>query len=407
MPGIERFSSRWAIILAGLGMAVGTGNLWRFPARRGPVGAFTALVGRSSAWMGGFVVVTAVMIMFYYSVVTGWALKYASLTGLSGIPSDPEGYWNLYSVSVWQPVMFHILAVSIGVLIVGRGVVSGIERANRVLIPFLFGLLLLAVMRAISLDGAGLGLSFLFKSDLSALLNYRTWLEALTQSAWSTGAGWGLILSYAVYVKRQDDVVTSSVAIGIGNNTASLLAAMAILPTVFAILPQGPAEEVLAAGNVGMTFIWIPQLFGQVSGGQWLLPCFFLALFFAALSSLIAMIELASRVFMDLGVSRGLFISVAVTRYGPSRFRNDFLKESVDIGPSFDWMIRRFIPLQFVVMFGWWMYQAVVVYDPEGWWNPFRTYSLGTCLAQWGLVLLILVVFNSKLAAASVSVAKT
>ena len=301
-------------------------------------------------------------------------------------------------------------------------------------------------MRAISLDGAGLGLSFLFKSDLSALLNYRTWLEALTQSAWSTGAGWGLILSYAVYVKRQDDVVTSSVAIGIGNNTASLLAAMAILPTVFAILPQGPAEEVLAAGNVGMTFIWIPQLFGQVSGGQWLLPCFFLALFFAALSSLIAMIELASRVFMDLGVSRrkavaivgaatcvcgipsavspavfenqdwvwglalmisGLFISVAVTRYGPSRVRNDFLKESVDIGPSFDWMIRRFIPLQFVVMFGWWIYQAVVVYDPEGWWNPFRTYSLGTCLAQWGLVLLILAVFNSKLAAASVSVAKT
>ena len=193
MPGIERFSSRWAIILAGLGMAVGTGNLWRFPrvaaqnggaaflipwliflltwslplliaefglgrgARRGPVGAFTALVGRSAAWMGGFVVVTAVMIMFYYSVVTGWALKYASLTGLSGIPSDPESYWNLYSVSVWQPVMFHILAVSIGVLIVGRGVVSGIERANRVLIPFLFGLLVVAVMRAISLDGAGLG----------------------------------------------------------------------------------------------------------------------------------------------------------------------------------------------------------------------------------------------------------
>ena len=482
MPRIERFSSRWAIVLAGLGMAVGTGNLWRFPrvaaqnggaaflipwliflltwslplliaefglgrgARRGPVGAFTALVGRTSAWMGGFVVVTAVMIMFYYSVVTGWALKYAFLTGLSGIPIDPESYWNLYSVSIWQPVMFHVLAVSIGVLIVGRGVVSGIERANRVLIPLLFGLLVLAVTRAISLEGAGLGLSFLFKPDLSALLNYRTWLEALTQSAWSTGAGWGLILSYAVYVKRQEDVVTSSVAIGIGNNTASLLAAMAILPTVFAILPQGPAEEVLAAGNVGMTFVWIPQLFGQVSGGQWLLPCFFLALFFAALSSLIAMIELASRVFMDFGFSRrkavvivgaatcvcgipsavspavfenqdwvwglalmisGLFISAAVNRYGAARFRAEFLKGSLDIGPSFDWVIRYFIPLQFVVMFGWWMYQAVVVYDPEAWWNPIRTYSLGTCLAQWGLVLLILIIFNSKLAAASVSAAKT
>ena len=259
------------------------------------------------------------------------------------------------------------------------------------------------------------------------------------------GAGWGLILSYAVYVKRHEDVVTSSVAIGFGNNTASLLAAMAILPTVFAILPRGPAEDVLAAGNLGMTFIWIPQLFGQVAGGNWLLPCFFLALFFAALSSLIAMLELASRVLIDLGCSRrkavsivglatclcgipsavspvvfenqdwvwglalmisGLFVSVAVSRYGPSRFRANFLKGSLDIGPSFDWVMRYLIPLQFVVMFGWWMYQAVAVYDPVAWWNPLRTYSLATCLVQWGLALLILVIFNSRLAAASVSEAK-
>ncbi len=478
MAGLERFSSRWAIILAGLGMAVGTGNLWRFPrvaaqnggaaflipwliflftwslplliaefglgrgARRGPVGAFAVLVGRRFAWMGGFVVMTAVMIMFYYSVVTGWALKYFFLMGFSGSPIDAENYWRVYSVSIWQPVLFHVLAVSIGVAIVARGVTNGIEKANRVLIPLLFVLLVLSVARAVTLDGAELGLSFLFKPELGALLNYRTWLEALTQSAWSTGAGWGLILSYAVYIKREEDVVASSVAIGFGNNTASLLAAMAILPTIFAVLPPSNAEGVLATGNLGMTFIWIPQLFGQVVGGQWLLPCFFLALFFAALSSLIAMIELASRLFMDFGLSRrsavlivglatclfgipsavspsvfenqdwvwglglmisGMFISVAVTRYGPSRFRMDFLKGSPDIGPSFDWIMRYLIPVQFVLMFGWWMYQAVTVYDPESWWNPLRTNSLGTCLVQWGIVLLFLGVFNSRLAAASVS----
>ena len=132
----ETFSSRWAIIIAGLGMPFGTGNLWRFPriaaqnggaaflipwmlflviwslplmiaefglgrgARRGPIGAFASLVWRRYAWMGGFVVVTTIMIMFYYSVVTGWTLKYfvASING--GLSGDSAAYWEAYSTSV-------------------------------------------------------------------------------------------------------------------------------------------------------------------------------------------------------------------------------------------------------------------------------------------------------------------
>ena len=336
----ETFSSRGAIIVAGLGMAVGTGNLWRFPriaaqnggavflipwmlflvawslplliaefglgrgARRGPVGTFVSLVGEKYAWMGGFVAVTTIMIMFYYSVVTGWMLKYFVASVTAGAPRDPEAYWAAYSTSVWQPIMFHVLAVLAGITIVARRVVSGIERANKLLIPALFVLLLVAVVRSVTLEGADQGLAFLFRPDLSALLNYRTWLEALTQSAWSTGAGWGLILTYAVYVKRDEDVVVSSAAIGLGNNTASLLAGMAILPTAFAILSTSDALEAMAAGNTGLTFIWIPQLFAQVPAGAFILPVFFLALFCAALSSLIAMIELASRVLIDAGSSR-------------------------------------------------------------------------------------------------------
>ena len=477
----ETFSSRGAIIVAGLGMAVGTGNLWRFPriaaqnggavflipwmlflvawslplliaefglgrgARRGPIGTFVSLVGEKYAWMGGFVAVTTIMIMFYYSVVTGWTLKYFVASVTAGAPRDPEAYWAAYSTSVWQPIMFHVLAVLAGITIVARGVVSGIERANKLLIPALFVLLLVAVVRSVTLEGADQGLAFLFRPDLSALLNYRTWLEALTQSAWSTGAGWGLILTYAVYVKRDEDVVVSSAAIGLGNNTASLLAGMAILPTAFAILSTSDALEAMAAGNTGLTFIWIPQLFAQVPAGAFILPVFFLALFCAALSSLIAMIELASRVLIDAGFSRrvavrmvglatvvcgipsaispavfenqdwvwglalmisGLFISVGVTRYGPERFRTELINigdGTIKVGPFFGWVLQYLIPVQFAVMFGWWMYQAVAVYDPDNWWNPIRMYSLGTCLLQWGLALVLLWLFNRRLATTSLA----
>ena len=154
------------------------------------VGAFADLIGRRYAWMGGFIAVTSVMILFYYSVVTGWTLKYV-LASLGGQLDGPgaEQYWVDYSASVWQPLGFHAVSVLIGAAIISRGVVQGIERANKVLIPLLLGLLIVAVVRSVTLPGAERGLRFLFNPDLTLLWNYRTWLEALTQSAWSTGAG--------------------------------------------------------------------------------------------------------------------------------------------------------------------------------------------------------------------------
>ena len=480
MAKTETFSSRWGLIVVGLGMAVGTGNLWRFPriaaqnggaaflipwviflfiwslpllvaefglgrgARRGVVGAFATLVGEKYAWMGGFITLTSVMILFYYSVVTGWTLKYflATLTTqLQGV--DSGTYWETYSASIWQPILFHILAVSMGGFIIGRGIVRGIERANRVLIPTLFVLLLVAAVRAMTLPGAERGLEFLFNPDLSTLKNYRTWLEALTQSAWSTGAGWGLILTYAIYMKRDEDVVLNATTIGFGNNSASLLAGMAVLPTVFAILPTNDALAAMESGNTGLIFIWIPQLFAQIPAGQVFLSLFFLALFCAALSSLIAMIELATRILIDTGVPRkravtlvcgatiicgipsavsldvfenqdwvwgialmisGLFISLAATQYGQRRFREELINvegNDLNVGRIYGWILKYLVPAEFVLMFSWWMYQAATVYDPEGWWNPVRVYSVGTCLAQWSVALFLLISFNRQMARAS------
>jgi NSS family neurotransmitter:Na+ symporter len=482
MAKLETFSSRWGLILAGLGMAVGTGNMWRFPriaadnggaaflipwviflfiwsipllvaefaigrgTRRGVVGAFAALTGGRFAWMGGFVAVVTIMILFYYSVVTGWTLRYflaAAFGQLHGVA--PGEYWAS-AHSGWQAAAFHVAAALAGAWVIQRGVVKGIETANKILVPALFALLIVAAVRSVLLPGSAAGLEFLFNPDLSRLASYRTWLEALTQSAWSTGAGWGLILTYGIYVKRSDDVALNSVTIGFGDNSASLLAGLAVLPAVFAILSLENAQAALAAGNEGLMFIWIPQLFDRMPGGLVLLPLFFLALCCAALSSLIAMIELATRILMDAGMGRpkavrivtaavivlglpsavnltvfqnqdwvwgvglmisGLFISLLVTMYGSRRFRDEFINVTpggVPVGAAFELTLKYVIPALFVVMFGWWMYQAATVYDPGGWWNPDpfnHTFSVGTCVVQWGAALALLIAFNRRLAAAS------
>ena len=470
------FTTRLGLILTGIGMAVGTGNLWRFPrvaaengggafifawmtclflwsiplliaefsvgrhTRRAPIGAFASLLGPKSAWMGAFVALTSIMIMFYYSVVTGWTLKYTVSSGfgdLSGI--DHAVYWRNYTRSIWQPVGFHLISISVAGYVVSRGVVNGIERINRLLMPLLFGLLLLTVLRSVTLPGAADGIRFLFTFEWHALTNHRIWLEALTQSAWSTGAGWGLMLTYASYVRRDEDVVVSSTLIGLANNAASLLAALAIIPAMFSILPASQVSEAMNSGNVGLTFIWIPQLYEQMAWGSVFLPIFFLALLFAALSSLIAMVEMSSRVLCDMNIARRQAVVAVVTVtmvlgippainiqifenqdwvWGLGLLISGFLialltvrrrLQHFDLGLDgqtefyrsfatfYGLALKYFVPVGFVLMFSWWMHQSATYYDAAQWWNPIRVNSIGTCLLQWGLAVFMLRLFGRVL----------
>ena len=469
----EHFSSRWGLILATLGMAVGTGNIWRFPriaasngggsflvawvvflflwsiplmivefsfgkhARRGCVGAFTKMGGRSFAWMGGFVALCATAIMFYYSVVSGWCMRFlaAALAGSLNDPGSAEALWKSYAGTP-ASLVTHVLALGICTSVVWFGV-RGIERVAKILIPTLAVLVVILAIRAVTLPGAEQGLAFLFTPDWSALTSPKIWLEALTQNAWDTGAGWGLILTYSIYMKQREDVSLNAFLIGFGNNSMSLLAGIMVLCTVFAINPEAQSE-IVGAGNEGLTFIWMPQLFAAMPGGGFFMVLFFLALSFAAITSLISMLELATRVLIDAGLERrkallsisgaalllgapsalnmkvfqnqdwvwgiglmlsGLFFAVAAIRYGLERLRNKVVNhEDADLRIGKWWVVivGMLVPIEAVVLMVWWLWEARG-WDPEGWLDPFAPFSVGTVLAQWALALIVLLALNKWL----------
>jgi NSS family neurotransmitter:Na+ symporter len=468
--------SRWGIVFAGLGMAVGTGNLWRFPriasrygggafliawmfflfvwaiplltielsigkrTRRGVISSFGQMIGKNFAWMGTFVAFVTAAITFYYTVVTGWCIKYFFATCFQGlIKKEPLQYWENFTSS-WGPLVFHFIAIMIGCSIIYFGVAKGIERANKILIPSLFVLLLIAVGRSISLPGAAQGMNFLFSPNLSQLGNIEVWLNALSQAAWSTGAGWGLMLTYGVYSRKQENPFLTSASLGFGNNIASVLAGIAVIPTVFAFFAgQNMAQEkvldIMAQGNEGLTFKWIPTLFSKVPSGSFFLALFFLALCFAAFSSLISQLELISRIFMDTGLTRkkavtivgtacfvfgipsavsmgffnnqdhvwglglmvsGSFFIFMVLKVGPRKFRKEIITSTghkVKMGRAFDYLVTLFLPLQLVAMLVWWFLDSYKT-DPENWLNIFAKSSVGTVLFQWGVALAVFIVFN-------------
>lgn len=494
------------MMLAMLGMAVGTGNIWRFPRiaakngggefliawivflflwsiplillefglgrklRAGPVKALVMLCGPRWAWMGAFAVLVTCGITFYYSVVAGWTVRFALATVSGELPDARLGeFWQSYSTS-WWPALTHAFAMGLCTVVVARGVGS-IERVAKVLMPALIVLVGVLTVRALTLPGAGAGLDYLFGVDWSALSNPRLWLEALAQNAWDTGAGFGLVLCYAAYLPEREDTTRNAVLLPTANNLISLTAGVMVLCTVFSVVPslaaniqsdpdalatypelagalEGGAaltpelvrETIFAQNNEGLTFVWMPQLFGQLPGGQLLMLLFFAALSFAALTSLISMVELGTRALVDAGVPRpravrlfgggafllglpsvasmsflgnqdwvwgvslmiaGLFFALAVTAHGVRSFREAELNHpdsKLYIGRWWDVVISILVPLQAVTLLVWWMVDSWRA-DPEGWWHPFAVGNVGTFLFQVGLAFLVLISANRWIAA--------
>jgi NSS family neurotransmitter:Na+ symporter len=462
------------MLLAMLGMAVGTGNIWRFPriaasngggsflvawvvfllawsipllilefamgkaTRQGSIGSFVKTLGPGFAWMGAWIAFVATAIMFYYSVVMGWTIRFFVGTLTGEVPGDtPSAFWDAFN-STPGAVVTHFVAMGMALFVVSRGV-RGIETAAKVLIPSLIALVIVLALRAVTLPGASEGLAFLFTPDWGALANYEIWIQALTQNAWDTGAGWGLVLTYAIYMRANEDTALNAFVIGFGNNSMSLLAGIMVLCTVFATLPDA-ATEIVGAGNEGLTFIWVPQLFAQIPGGRFFQALFFLALVFAAWTSLVAMIELASRILMDLGMERaraitmvgaagllfgipsalniavfqnqdwvwgvalmvsGFFFAFAVLRFGVTKWRETYINQEgsdIHIGAWWDWAIRL-VAVEAAVLAVWWLWGAQGE-DFRATWTLFSAYNVGSVLIQFAVVFGLLFALNKRLAAA-------
>lgn len=483
----ERFSSKIGLLLSVLGIAVGTGNIWRFPriaaqnggeegagafllvwalflfmwsiplliaeygmgrnGRKGVIGSFVKLIGKNG-WVGGFVAFVATAIMFYYSVVAGWCLYYLVTTVGASLPeslNEANAIWDGFQGSYW-PVIAHSFVIICGGFVVIRGIKS-IEKVNKVLIPSLLLVLVISLVKALTLEGSELGIQYLFNPDWSILRKPEVWLEALTQNAWDTGAAWGLVLTYAAYMRKDDNVAVSAFQTGIGNNLVSVTAAVIIFSTVFGTLSgsmgNGEILEIMKTSgpaSTGLTFIWMPQLFANMSGGGIFAILFFLGLTFAAFSSLISMIEMAVKIFVDMGAQRkratmlvcaagfgfglpsamnltffanqdfvwgiglmvsGALISYAVIKFGAGKFRDELVNTDPDrkgLGKWWELIIKYVVPIEVVSLLAWWMYLSADVYAPDSWYDPFSPYSVATVVVQWIIGLSLVWIFRKKMA---------
>ena len=342
----ERFSKA-GFILAALGMAIGVGNLWRFPRevarngggafiiawlvflfiwaipllmiefsigshyRKGLLGSFKEGMGKKFTWIGAFIAWVSISILFHYAVVTGWCIKYlfTSIFDFTAMSASPKGLWENFSSNGWEPLLFNAIALMIGGIIIVSGISGGIERVNKILIPTLFIILMAGVLRAVLQPGGISGLNYLFTPDFAKLGDHKVWINALSQAAFSTGAGWGLILTYSVYSRKESNSLNSAATIGFGDYSAALLAGMLVVPSLFIALKGNMPKitQILnnpSRGDQGLTFVSVPELFQGITLGQVIIILFFLALVAAAISSLIAMIELPTRILIDAGMSR-------------------------------------------------------------------------------------------------------
>ncbi|RLF50107.1 MAG: sodium-dependent transporter [Thermoplasmata archaeon] len=464
----DRFTSRWGFILAALGAAIGTGNIWRFPreaakygggafivawiialflwsipllmtefaigrkTRKSVIGSFAEFLGEKYVWMGAWIVFVSTAINFYYSVVMGWTIRYFFLSASGGLYKgvNTSSLWYSFISTPYKVIAFHVIAVLLGWFVVRRGVSKGIELTNKILLPSLLFLITVAAIWSLTLPNAINGLKYMFIPRVHMFGNAEMWIHALAQSAWSCSAGMGMAITYAVYTKKREDVALNAFIVGFGNNSASLIAGVAVLCTLFGLSPTiADAYRGIEAGSSGLTFIHLAHLFSLMPVGALIAAIFFLSMSFAALTSLISGFEIAICSLMDAGFERkraanyialatllfglpsaisisvlenqdavwslgllpsGLFISFIAIKYGASKFRSAFINtedSDIFVGKWWDLIICLLLPAEFFIMFVWFMAEVVKT-------SPL---TFATLVIQWGTVMFLLVRFRKKL----------
>lgn len=345
MTGRETWGSRFGFIMAAAGSAVGLGNIWRFPyttgengggaflliylaiilgfglsviiaemllgrtAQKNPVGAFKQLGGGAWPLVGYMGVFTGFIITSFYMVVAGWCLAYIGFmaTGeLATTDADQLGAaFGGFISGTGAPLGFAALFMGMVLLVLLGGIAQGIERANKVLMPALFVLLLVLVVRSVTLDGAAEGLKFYLVPDWGKV-TLGTLQEAVAQAFFSISLGMGTMITYGSYLSLKENIPSSALTVVLLDSSVAILAGLMIIPAVF-------AYGMNPSAGPGLTFITLPAVFASMPGGTFFGVLFFVLLSIAALTSAVSILEpMISFVVDELSIARKTAVSAIV-----------------------------------------------------------------------------------------------
>ncbi|WP_019959688.1 sodium-dependent transporter [Woodsholea maritima] len=329
--GAGQWSSRFAFIMAAVGSSVGLGNLWRFPymtgenggaafvivyllcvvlvgfpimiaelsvgrhARLSAVGSTRKMAqdaGASPLWsITGWVgMIGAFLILVTYSVVAGWVISYIYKMGTGAFAglnaSEVRDAFQTFTADKSTVIMFHTGFMIATMLIVMRGISGGIEKAAIILMPLFFIMLLGMVGYAFVQGDMGAAVHYLFRPDFGKIIeNPNIVLQALGQAFFSLSLGSAIMITYGGFLKKEDNIASSSVTI-VGSDTfVAIIAGLAIFPIVFAF------PELEPNAGPSLFFEALPTAFAQMPGGNVFGAIFFILAFFAALTSSISLLQ--------------------------------------------------------------------------------------------------------------------
>lgn len=388
----ESFGTKFGFIVACVGSAVGMGNIWMFPYRTGafggaaflipyfifvvllgfsgvigemafgrscqtgPLGAFAKAMemrfGKKGKTIGKVIgmipVIGSLGIAIGYSVVVGWFIKYlfSAFTGSLTKVDDMGSYFGNLAVD-FGSVGWQLLGLGLTFLIMVLGVNKGIEKMNKFMMPVFFLFFIALFIRVATLPGAADGYRYLFVPDWKQLGNVKTWVYALGQAFFSLSlAGSGTIV-YGSYLRKDVDIVGCAKNVAFFDTCAALLAGVVVIPAVFAFgldVASGPP----------LMFITLPAVFQKMPLGEVFAIIFFIAVLFAALTSLVNLFETPIEALQEqFGLSRGMAVGIVAII---SAVIGIFIESGNSVGAWMDAVSIYIIPLGALlagIMFYW------------------------------------------------------
>ena len=352
----ENWSARSGFIIAAIGSAVGLGNIWRFPYvayengggaflipyliaifaaglpllfldyavghkyRKAPPTAYKKLMNSES--LGWWQVMVTLVIGIYYASVLSWAGSYMYYAIGQKWGEDTQAFFfNSYLQNGeglalgFVPTLFFGLVIvwAVVMFILYGGVRRGVELANKIFMPLLVVLFTILVIQAIRLPGATAGLNAFFTPNWEAMGNYKVWLAAFGHIFFSLSVGFGIMLTYASYLKRKTNMTGSGAVVALANSSFEILAGIGVFAALgFMAFSSGSTVEEVVSGGIGLAFIAFPKIISSMgAGGDLFGFLFFASLTVAGITSMVSILEVPISAFQDkLGWSRKKSVSI-------------------------------------------------------------------------------------------------